>query len=163
MMNWGMVEEGVECVTNIRARYDGEKRNPWDEPECGHHYARAMSSWSTVVALSGFLYDGEKGAVVATPRILRDRFDCFWATGTGWGTFAYRRKGSGTLFKLEVIEGSLRCRSCEIFAAGTVVDARRGALTLHVIPEQRGERLQISFSEPFILVPGSGMQIEVRA
>src|ERR1035438_3566947 len=37
MMNWGMVEEGVACVRNIRARYDGEKRNPWDEPECGHH------------------------------------------------------------------------------------------------------------------------------
>jgi non-lysosomal glucosylceramidase len=46
MMNWGMVKEGVECVENIRARFDGEKRNPWDEPECGHHYARAMSSWS---------------------------------------------------------------------------------------------------------------------
>jgi uncharacterized protein (DUF608 family) len=163
MMNWGMVEEGVECVTNIRARYDGEKRNPWDEPECGHHYARAMSSWSTVVALSGFVYDGAKNAVVATPRILHDHFDCFWASGTGWGTFAYRRRGSGTLFKLEVIEGSLRCRSCEIFAAGTVVDARRGAIPLHANTEQRGERLLVGFSESFILVPGSDMQIEVRA
>ena len=48
MMNWGMVDEGVECVRNMRARYDGEKRNPWDEAECGHHYARAMASWSAV-------------------------------------------------------------------------------------------------------------------
>jgi non-lysosomal glucosylceramidase len=82
MMNWGMVKEGVECVENIRARYDGEKRNPWDEPECGHHYARAMSSWSTIVALSGFLYDGAEAAVVAVPKIPRDNFRCFWATGT---------------------------------------------------------------------------------
>jgi uncharacterized protein (DUF608 family) len=163
MMNWGMVEEGVECVTNIRARYDGEKRNPWDEPECGHHYARAMSSWSTVVALSGFVYDGAKDAVVATPRIAGDHFDCIWATGTGWGTFAYRRKSGSTLFGLEVIEGSLRCQSCEIFAAGTVVEARRGGTAFHANTEQRGERLLVSFSSPFILVPGSDMQIAVRA
>ena len=83
MMNWGMVEEGVECVKNVRLRYDGERRNPWDEAECGHHYARAMSSWSTVVALSGFFYDGAKSAVTAIPRLPHDRFDCFWATATG--------------------------------------------------------------------------------
>jgi non-lysosomal glucosylceramidase len=45
-----------ECIGNIRARYDGEKRNPWDEAECGHHYARAMAAWSGVLALSGFRY-----------------------------------------------------------------------------------------------------------
>ena len=39
----GMVREGVECITSIRARYDGERRNPWDEAECGSHYARAMA------------------------------------------------------------------------------------------------------------------------
>ena len=50
----GMVSEGVECVANIRARYDGERRNPWDEAECGSHYARAMAAWTVVLALSGF-------------------------------------------------------------------------------------------------------------
>ena len=50
MMFAGMVAEGVECYTNVRARYDGERRNPWNEPECGHHYARAMSAWSGLVA-----------------------------------------------------------------------------------------------------------------
>jgi uncharacterized protein (DUF608 family) len=163
MMNWGMVEEGVECVTNIRARYNGEKRNPWDEPECGHHYARAMSSWSTVVALSGFVYDGAKDAVIAAPRIMHDHFDCIWATGTGWGNFAYRKKSTGILFRLEVIEGSLRCRSCEISAIGVLAGVQRGGTALHAKTEQRGERLLVSFSEPFILVPGSDMRIEVRA
>ncbi len=46
MIYAGLVSQGVECITSVRARYDGERRNPWDEPECGSHYARAMSSWS---------------------------------------------------------------------------------------------------------------------
>ena len=44
-----------EVVRDIRARFDGEKRNPFDEPECGRHYARALSSWSVFNAFqNGF-------------------------------------------------------------------------------------------------------------
>lgn len=39
-----------EIVRDIRSRYDGEKRNPFDEAECGHHYARALASWSVFKA-----------------------------------------------------------------------------------------------------------------
>ena len=85
MISWGMVDEGLECIGNIRQRYDGEKRNPWDEAECGHHYARAMAAWSAVVALSGFSYDGATASVVAAPRFAGNTFQCFWSTGTGWG------------------------------------------------------------------------------
>ncbi|HEY1341111.1 MAG TPA: GH116 family glycosyl-hydrolase, partial [Bryobacteraceae bacterium] len=58
MIEASMVEQGVECIAEIRRRYDGERRNPWDEAECGHHYARAMASWSGILALSGFHYHG---------------------------------------------------------------------------------------------------------
>ncbi|HMF77536.1 MAG TPA: GH116 family glycosyl-hydrolase, partial [Bryobacteraceae bacterium] len=37
MLFEGMLSEGTECVASIRERYDGERRNPWDEAECGHH------------------------------------------------------------------------------------------------------------------------------
>jgi non-lysosomal glucosylceramidase len=80
MLYSGMTDEGTECIHNIRARYDGEKRNPWDEAECGHHYARAMASWTSVVALSGFYYDGATAHVTAVPRIPHRTFQCFWAT-----------------------------------------------------------------------------------
>ena len=50
------------------ARYDGEQRNPWDEAECGHHYARAMSAWSAMLALSGFRYHGGRESVSMLPR-----------------------------------------------------------------------------------------------
>ncbi len=39
-----------EVVRDIRSRFDGEKRNPFDEVECGRHYARALSSWSVFKA-----------------------------------------------------------------------------------------------------------------
>ncbi len=41
-----------EVVHDIRSRYDGAKRSPFDEAECGHHYARALASWSVFKAFA---------------------------------------------------------------------------------------------------------------
>jgi len=103
----GMTREGIEAVHNVRARYDGERRNPWNEPECGHHYARAMSSWSTLLAASGFRYHGGEQAVAlhAAPG-----FRCFWSTATGWGTF--RVTASGAV--LAVDHGRLAVRTATV-------------------------------------------------
>jgi len=103
----GMTKEGVEAVHNARARYDGERRNPWNEPECGHHYARAMSSWSTFLAASGFRYHGAEQAVTihAAPG-----FRCFWSTATGWGTFRVTAAGA----VLRVDHGTLTVRTATV-------------------------------------------------
>jgi non-lysosomal glucosylceramidase len=163
MMNWGMVKEGVECVENVRARFDGEKRNPWDEPECGHHYARAMSSWSTVVALSGFLYDGAAAAVVAAPKIPRENFECFWATGTGWGTFSLRKQAGRTVFAIKVLKGALACRSCEIAAAGIAASVEGAGRLVQNKVERRADRLVVNFEETVRLAANDEMRIAIRA
>jgi uncharacterized protein (DUF608 family) len=163
MMNWGMVHEGVECVENIRSRYDGEKRNPWDEPECGHHYARALSSWSTVVALSGFLYDGVEGAVVAVPKIPVDTFRCFWATGTGWGRFSLGQQRGNTVFAIEVLAGSLACRSCEIVAPGTTATVNYGERTIVNRVDRHEDRVKVILSEPLRMAAKDQIRIEVKA
>ena len=67
----GCVEEGLEIVEAVRDRHDGVRRNPWDEVECGHHYARSMASWALLLALSGFHYDAA------------DRRDCLRSRDTG--------------------------------------------------------------------------------
>ncbi|GAA0579428.1 hypothetical protein HPO96_20715 [Kribbella sandramycini] len=77
----GLVDEGIQVIADIRARYDGERRNPYDEAECGHHYARAMASWGAVVALTGFDYDGRTGALRFTTPGTH-----FWSTGNAFGT-----------------------------------------------------------------------------
>ena len=72
MIYEGMIEEGFAIVKGARDRYDGVSRppiprNPWNEIECGGHYARAMSSWSILLALSGYEYDGPPGASASLP------------------------------------------------------------------------------------------------
>jgi uncharacterized protein (DUF608 family) len=92
----GNVDEGVEIVKAVRNRYDGQRRNPWNEVECGHHYARAMASWSLLLALSGFHYSAPDRRMAFRPATGGDDFRCFWSAGPGWGTYAQARNGRRT-------------------------------------------------------------------
>ncbi len=93
MMIYGMVDEGVELMRNVRSRYDGEKANPYDETEYGRHYARPMASWAAIPALSGFHYDARRGRMELAPKIEPGRFHCFWSTPGAWGNFAQTARG----------------------------------------------------------------------
>jgi uncharacterized protein (DUF608 family) len=161
MMYADMIEEGTECIANTRARYDGEKRNPWDEAECGHHYARAMASWSSVVALSGFDYDGAQHAVIAVPRLQHRAFRSFWASGTGWGEFSYK-PGSrgGTFFMLRVLAGNLRCRSIEITAAGSKTRLRVGDTEYTHSATRNATSTRFTADKTFVIGEGQELTIE---
>jgi uncharacterized protein (DUF608 family) len=82
MIYEGMTEEGIKAISDIRNRYDGAKRNPFDEAECGHHYARAMAAWAAINALTGFQYS----AVDGTMEFSASDGTYFWSTGYSWGT-----------------------------------------------------------------------------
>ncbi len=91
MLYEGDIANGLECIRDIRARYDGRKRNPFDEAECGHHYARAMASWAAVLALSGFRYSG----VEKTISFAAKEGNYFRSNGSSWGTCGIRKAGGG--------------------------------------------------------------------
>lgn len=82
----GRTEEGLQVVRHIRERYDGAKRNPYDEAECGHHYARAMASWACVTAWTGQRGNVADGTLSFKPLAEGEtsRYD-FFATGDAWG------------------------------------------------------------------------------
>jgi len=163
MMSWDMVDEGVEIVRNVRLRHDGEKRNPWDEPECGHHYARAMSSWSTVLAMSGFRYDGETGAVIAAPKQAHSNFECLWATGTGWGTYSLRRQAGSAAFVLKVLVGTLNCKSCEILAPGTQATVESDGKKVESRTTRSEDRAIVTFTVALHPVANGEIRIALRA
>lgn len=136
MLYSGMTAEGVELIANIRRRYDGERRNPWDEAECGYHYARPMASWAAMLALSGFRYDGVEKRIEAKPAALEESlggagFNSFWSAGSGWGSFRIQRNR----FALDVQYGSLELRSVALAATGAPqTSARPAAAKLGAAP-----------------------------
>lgn len=86
----GEVEKGLDIVRTCRSRYDGTVRNPFNEYECGSWYARAMSSYSLIQALTGVRYDAVEKTLYIDSRIgdfrvvpLRGRriCDCFAEEG----------------------------------------------------------------------------------
>lgn len=162
MIYSGMINEGIEFIHNVRTRYDGEKRNPWDEPECGHHYARAMSSWTSFVAVSGFQYDGVEGSIVAIPRVPHRKFNCFWSTATGWGTCSYRPIANGTRFTIEVLAGKLLCRSCGITGTGSSASVQSSGKIYSHSMKQRDGNTVLHFDNPIQLTEGHQIQIELR-
>ena len=89
LMLMGKVNEGLQIVRTCRDRYDGRVRNPFDEYECGHWYARALSSYALLESLSGARYDAIDRVLYLRPRIKGD-FKAFLSTATGYGTVGVR-------------------------------------------------------------------------
>ncbi len=163
MIYAGMVREGIECIHNIRSRYDGEKRNPWDEAECGHHYARAMAAWSGLLALSGFQYDAPAGSVVVVPRSAEPKFRCFWSTATAWGTFSVSRLEKGTRLALQVDKGSLACRRCTVRAGEGKTTAALGGRAIAHRVERAGGHAVFELADGLQIKAGDRLELEVRA
>ena len=116
MLYEGQISNGLKCIQTIRDRYDGRKRNPFDEAECGHHYARAMASWAAVLALTGFHYSGvDKSMSFAAWDGLH-----FWSNGYAWGTCRQRAVEDGVQVGLQVLHGSLRLKRLEITGVGEI-------------------------------------------
>ncbi len=104
MLYEGLTADALKVIGSIRDRYDGLKRSPWDEAECGHHYGRAMASWGAVVAATGFHYSGVDGSMT----LARRSGTTFWSNGSAWGTCRQKKAGKQTEIELSVGAGSLK-------------------------------------------------------
>jgi non-lysosomal glucosylceramidase len=103
MLYEGKTEQGLRCIKNIRDRYDGQKRSPFDEAECGHHYARAMASWAATLALTEFRYSGVDKTMTFTCKDGK----YFWSNGYAWGNCSINKNSRGTTVLLSVLHGEL--------------------------------------------------------
>jgi len=108
LMFSGNVQAGLDIVRTCRKRYDGSIRNPFDEYECGHWYARAMSSYALLEALTGVRYDAVVQVLYVDSKV--GDFTSFLSTETGFGTVRYQ-SGKATL---EVVYGSIPVRQVKV-------------------------------------------------
>jgi Glycosyl-hydrolase family 116, catalytic region len=118
-----MVEEGLSIVEAVRARYNGARRNPWDEVECGHHYARAMSSWSLLLALSGFGYSAPAKEMRLRPRVSATDFRCLFCAGSAWGVYSQKTAAGGIDAAVAVEEGRLELETLHLPFGGEKASA----------------------------------------
>lgn len=109
MVRRGLEKEGLEVLHTVRDRFDGEKRNPWNEFECGSHYARNMSCYAFLLVYSGFVCDMSRKKLSFAPL---HKGDCsfFWSMDSAWGVFT-RKNGAA---ELRVLYGSVELNTVSV-------------------------------------------------
>lgn len=150
----GRLEMAEEVVRSARGRYDGEKRNPLSEMECGSSYSRAMSSYTLLLAYSGFIFDSTKGLIGFSP-VIKGNFRSFWCLNTGWGTMEMKEK----CFTLSVDYGIFSLKELalpgEVLETATAVAIDNRKISFQILDEKfnfgtevklcKGDILKITF------------------
>jgi len=142
MIYEGMIRDGLKIIQAIRNRYDGRKRNPFDEAECGHHYARAMAAYGSIVALSGFQYSAIDRHIVFYPKINQNNFKCFWSVPSAWGIYKQKITKSQTEISIKVSAGQLKLKRLTV--AGNKRKIKKTMINGKAIKDisQCGERIE---------------------
>lgn len=105
----GKIDDGLKVVKAVRDRFDGEKRNPWNEFECGSNYARSMASYALIPILSGFEFDMPHHHIGFNP-YKADDFKCIWSLADAWGNFEV----NNNTVKINVCEGEISLKSLSL-------------------------------------------------
>lgn len=114
MIRENMLLEGFAIERAIHDRYHAIRRNPWNEVECGDHYARSMASYGVFLAACGFEYHGPKGHIGFAPRLTPEDFKAPFTSAEGWGTYEQRAEGKGLRAKVTVKYGKLRIKTVSL-------------------------------------------------
>jgi len=164
----GMVEEAYAIVKGARDRYDGVPRppiprNPWNEIECGGHYARAMSSWSLLLAATGWEYDGPAASLKLTPHVTPQNLRAFFCGPEAWGQVKQLRRERSQRNEVRVVEGRLRIEKMTLEAPQT---PRRVRVTVdgRVTParlETEGVRAVVIPAQPIELTAGQTLAVSL--
>jgi len=104
----GYTDEALKIVESLRGRYNGDRRSPYNEIECGNHYARSMAAWGILVAMSGYKFDLPNGKIGFDPVVGNEAFKCFYSNGKSWGIYEQEVQADGTLArKITPLYGNL--------------------------------------------------------
>jgi non-lysosomal glucosylceramidase len=141
-------------VKSVRDRYDGEKRNPWNELECGSNYARSMASYALLNAFSGFEFDMTQKIIGFNPLTLEESFKCFWSLDSGWGEVVIDK----TSLNLKVHYGQLELKIVHLPFAKNIQ-----AVILNNKPSEFDYRDgYVQFAKPLIVRQEEGLEVKME-
>jgi non-lysosomal glucosylceramidase len=167
-MAWdGMVTEALAICRGVHERYHPSKHNPWNEVECGDHYARGMASYGVFLGLCGFAYHGPKGYFGFAPRITPDDFRAAFTAAQGWGAIEQEREVGTQRNRIEVAWGSLSVRTlafelpAEASLRSTKVDCSGRDVAHRAV--QDGQRVTINLLENCVVAEGDILQVALTS
>ena len=114
MIAEGLVAQGLAVTRAVHDRYHGARRNPWNEVECGDHYARSMASYGVFVAACGYEYHGPKGHLGFAPKISPENFKAAFTTSEGWGSFSQQVQNGKMNATIDLKSGQLRLKTLRL-------------------------------------------------
>ncbi|MCC7014486.1 MAG: hypothetical protein IT454_18135 [Planctomycetes bacterium] len=165
-MVWeGLAQEGLGVTRAIHERYHASRRNPFNEIECGDHYARALASYGTYLALSGFECHGPQQRIGFAPKLPGELFRCAFTAPEGWGTFEQQRSASWMRAQLTVRHGALRLRQLVLETTRATpfqtVRAQVGELELVPNLRQAGARVELDFGSGLVVDEGLSLIVDL--
>ncbi|MDR2041176.1 MAG: hypothetical protein LBP98_02515 [Tannerella sp.] len=165
MIYRGMLDEGLALVRAIHARYDGVKHNPWNEVECGDHYARAMASYGVLTALQNYGYDGPQGIMGFSPRLTPHHFKGFFTSAEGWGNISQTLSRGSRENTVEVKYGRLSLRQMRLSVApGDIPQNLKVYHNQKEIPAsfaEKNRQIEVSF-EKTVLNKGDILKLRIE-
>ncbi|MDD5688373.1 MAG: GH116 family glycosyl hydrolase [Elusimicrobia bacterium] len=164
MIYAGLTDDALQIVKSVRDRYDGRIRtglnsgpggNPFNELECGKFYARAMSSWSLLLASQGFIYEGPKGILGFKPNLNPENHVTFFTAAEGWGMFKQTHINNSQTEQIHLSYGKLRLNKL-IFeipknASKIITSVMVSGKKIPVISKVKDKEVQLSFFSELIL------------
>lgn len=163
-MIWeGMTLEGMAVVRAIHDRYSAARRNPWNEVECGDHYARSMASYGNFIAACGYEYHGPQGYLAFAPRLTPENFKAAFTVAEGWGSFTQQSQANGMRATVALHAGQLRLKTLALTLLGNG-HAKAARVTLNKRPVKvsltmEGQRAIVIFAPEMVLKAGQRLEI----
>jgi non-lysosomal glucosylceramidase len=162
----GMIREGLSVIRGIHDRYDGRHHNPWNEVECGDHYARALASWGCLLGITGFEYDGPAGRLAFAPRHQIDDFRAFFSAAEAWGTLVQRRstRSQENLVAVKYGELTLSELKLEVPSKVNAVEANAllGSNHIKTTFAQEGRGVTVTFQTPLTIDEHRALRATIR-
>ena len=164
-MLWeGMVMEGLAITRAVHDRYHASKRNPWNEVECGDHYARSMASYGVYLAACGYEYHGPKAHIGFAPRLTPEDFKCAFTAAEGWGTYSQRSEVGGQKSEIRVKWGRFRLRTISIGtpAKPASVTVKMGGTMLPATLVYQDGKATITLAEAVTVAAGQSLELAIN-
>jgi len=164
MLYDGVVDEGLIVTRAVHDRYAAQKRNPYNEIECGEHYARAMAGYGVFLGACGFEYHGPAGHIGFAPKLSPDDFAAAFTAAEGWGLFRQRRHAREQTGEIELRYGQLTVSSLAFETAHRPDRAvvRLGHRELHPTLHVTGDRVELSLSRPVTMTAGETLSVHLE-